>query len=478
MAHSANYISSVKLPGSSTVYEIHDANAIHDPSDLGLHGALIFKGILTAESSLPTAAATNVGHVYLIGATEYVCVEVSGTTPTYKWEKLGNIHDAASSTHIHNVTVGGKNAASTVTGAVAVPTVTPTTETVGGTAAAQSITLTKDNVLGEATTFSTTITGSGLGAVTKKGIKASGVAVASNGTASAITAITPTTSNFVTGVETDTTSVVTGVTSTTTNKALTALGTPTTATVVTGLSTTTIKNPTVTAVSVPNVTGNDSVTASKVGVTAGTAASWGASVNNHCLEFSWTTNTPTGVTATDVTASKVTLGTALATSKVSTSNVTVATGSSGTTSAVTGLGTPSSANFVSSVSTTTADVISSVTPSTGAAVTGLGTPTTATVLKGVKVSAQPTISLVDAGAGNVDIVTDVAAGTLSAATTAGTNDKVAAVTAASASASTVTLAKNVVTAVTVGSEDHSIKNGSAAAQTWSQTSGTTGTPQN
>ena len=176
MAHSANYISSVKLPGSNTVYEIHDANAIHDPADLGLHGALIFKGILTAESNLPTAAATNVGHVYLIGATEYVCVEVAGTTTTYKWEKLGNIHDAASSTHTHNVTVGGKNAASAVTGKVTVPTVTPTTETVGGTAAAQSITLTKDNVLGEATTFSTTITGSGLGTVTKQGIKASGVA--------------------------------------------------------------------------------------------------------------------------------------------------------------------------------------------------------------------------------------------------------------------------------------------------------------
>ena len=475
MAHSNNYISAVKLPGSETLYQIHDENAIHDPSDLGIHGALIFKGVLSAESALPTAAATNVGHVYLIGSLEYVCVEVTGTTTTYKWEKLGNIHDAASSTHTHDVSVVGSNKASTVTGKVTVPTVSRTVEAVGGTAAAQTITLTKDNTLGEATTFSTSI--SGAPGSTKKGVSISSVAVASNGTASAITAITPSTSDFVTGVTTETESVIKSV-SAPTGSAVTGLGTPTTAAAITSLNTTTVKNPSVTAVSIPNVTGNTSVTASKVTTTAGTKASWGASVSNGVLTFSWTANTPTSVSASDVTATNTTLGTALAASKVTTSDVTVATGSAkSTANAITAI-TPTTSNFVTSVSTTPVDVIDTVTPATSAAVTGLGTPTTKTVLTGVKVSAQPALSLGNSGTGAFDVVTDVSKGSLAASTSAGTNDVVAAVTGASASASTVTLAKNVVTAVTIGTEDKSIQNGSAAAQVWSQSSGSTGAPKN
>lgn len=124
-----------------------------------------------------------------------------------------------------------------------------------------------------------------MGAATIKylGASASGTAVGANGTAAAIT----------------------------------GFGTHTTGTAIKELNTTTIKNPT---------------------VTSGTAASWGASVSNGVLSFSFTANTPTAVT---------------------TSNVTVATGAK----------------------------------STIAPITALGTATTATCLTGVKVTAQPTISL-------------------------------------------------------------------------------------
>lgn len=68
---------------------------------------------------------------------------------------------------------------------------------------------------------------------------------------------------------------------------------------------------------------NDSVAASKVSnqgsVTAGGAATWGASVNGGVLSFTWTPNEPTVVTLptfTDVTASKVAQGASLSASKV------------------------------------------------------------------------------------------------------------------------------------------------------------------
>lgn len=184
---------------------------------------------------------------------------------------------------------------------------------------------------------------------------------------------------------------------------ITALGTPTTAAAITDLNTTTVKNPTVTAVSIPNVTGNSSVTATKIS-SYGSAASWGASVADGVLSFSWTPNTV--ASGSDVSASKVTLGTALSASSVTTSDVTVATGSK----------------------------------STANAITGFGAHTTATVLTGVKVTTQPTVTLTEAD-------------------------------------STSTGAVPVVSAVTIGSTSASLTNGSAAAQKWTQSSGSTGTPQ-
>ena len=167
-----------------------------------------------------------------------------------------------------------------------------------------------------------------------------------------------------------------------TAKAITALGTPTTATAITDLNTTTINNPTVTEVTIPNVTGNESVTATKIS-SYGTLPSWSASVADGVLSFDFSAGSkPAG---SDVSATNVTLGEALSASSVSTSNVTVATGSK----------------------------------ATAAAITGFGEHTTADALTGVKMSAQPTITLSDSGATGVDFVSSVAIGSTSASLTKG-----------------------------------------------------------
>ena len=402
MAHSTNIISSIKLP-NGTAYEIHDAQAIHSAEELGLSAALVFKGTKAAVSNLPTTG-NKVGDVWYVTADdcEYVW------TDSEAWEAFGNVHDAAASNHTHNVTVAGTNAASTVTGSVTVPTVSKTSKYLSASASAPTISKTTDSVLGADTTF--TVSGGAANVeTTKLSATASGVAVAGNGTASAIT----------------------------------ALGTPTTAAAITALNTTTVKNPTVEAKSIPNVTGNSNVTATKIS-SYGTAASWSASVTDGVLSFDWTANTiPTG---SDVTATKTTLGTAIDASLVTTSDVTVATGSK-----------------------TTAN-----------AITGFGTHTTKSVLTGVKVSAQPTVTLVaSADSGDVTVATDVSN---SAISVTASGDNVTAMTGASASAPTITLSNSgstgvaFVDTVTIGSTSASLQNGSAAAQKWTQSSGSTGTP--
>lgn len=489
MAHSTNIISHIQLPGSDIQYQIHDAQAIHDISDLGLSKAFVFKGSKPTYADLLLETDKRTGDVWHVEENdgEYVY------TDDGEWEDFGPTHPYADENHTHNVTVTGTNEASTVTGTVTVPDVSKTTKKMGASATQGTVTAPTDEVLGSGTQFSTSITGSGLGTVSKKKIvaTASGAAVGANGTAAAVTGYTPSTGTFATGVTTDTASVISSVTPGTAS-AVTGLGTPTTAKAITELNTTTIKNPTVTAVSIPNVTGNTSVKASKVS-SAGSVSTkshdlWSASVSNGVLVFSTTSHTcvdsVTLPTFTEVTATNTTLGTALSASSVSTSNVTVATGSAkSTANAITGI-TPTTASFVNGITTGSADVISEVEASTGSAITALGTPATATVLKGVKMTAQPTITIAESTTtAGYEVVTGVAAGTLSATTTAGTTDLVNAVTSVSVANPTVTLNGNATTgityvdSVTIGTKSASLTNGSAAAQKWTQSTGSTGVPQ-
>ena len=331
------------------------------------------------------------------------------TKPTYTADEVG----AASTTHKHAIAVTGSNESSDVTGFVTVPTVNQTQKYMTASADAPTVTSTTDSVLGADTKF--TVSG-GTAYTTKLAVSASDVIVGASGTVDAIT----------------------------------GFGEHTTASVITDLNTTTIKNPTVTPVSIPNVTGNDDVTASKVSATAGIAASWSASVSNGVLSFDWVTNTPTAVTATDVSASKVTLGEDLSASSVSTNDVTVATGSKNTTDAI----------------------------------TVLGTPTTSTAITGVEVTTQPVINLIttnDDEIGNVTVATGISDISITAS-----GDNVETLTNVSVEAPAITLVNNnsdvsgsvpVVSSVNVGTASASLQNGSAAAQKWTQSTGVAGTPQ-
>lgn len=373
MAHSDKYISQVQLPGSTDIYEIHDAKAIHDITDLNLATVLVFGGTKSTEAEIKAITTAKRGEVWLATSTntELVCTaDITGTASASSWEMLGKTYDAASSAHKHTVTVTGTNTASSIDGSVTIPTVSRTQKYLKASAGAPTITPTTDNVLGADTVF--TVNGGDASATkTKISAIASGAAVGANGTASAIT----------------------------------ALGTPTTASAITALNTTTIKNPT---------------------VTAGSAASWTATVSNGVLSFGWTANTPTAV---------------------STSDVTVATGSK----------------------------------STANAITAFNAPTTKTVLTGVKVTAQPTITVKSGTTGDVEVVTDVSVSDVSVSAS---GDIVAAMTGASASAPAITLtqadststgAVPVVSSVSIGSTTAAVS-GTAAAQTWKQGTVTVSTP--
>lgn len=511
--HGDNYISQVQLPGSDIVYQIHDPEAFHNIEDLNLAAALVFMGTKETEAQVLAITEAKKGEVWLVPSLgiEYVCTKTISTADTSAWEKMGNVHDAASSSHKHNVTVTGKNAASAVTGSVDVPTVTPNATKLSAsatsTAQAPSVTKPTDKVLGQGTQFPV----SGDVSTTKKYVVPSitSTVVAGNGTASAITAITPTSASFVNSVESETGAAITSVTPTPAN-AITAFGTPTTANAITGfgnhtttsvitgfgahttakaataLNTTSINNPTVSNVSIPNVTNK------------GSASTWSFTVSDGTLVIAGANGTaPTLGTA--ISASKVsTTATTVATSIKSTANAITALGTPTTASpitalgtpttakAITGLGTPTTKSFVSSINTGTSDFVTTVTPGTGTAVTGLGTPTTKTVLTGVKVSTQPTVSLnlADATAtGAVQVVTAASKGNISVASD--TTDIVDAVTNVTVGApsinTTVTIASgttgdvSVIGSVDVGTKVGSVS-GTAAAQTWTQQSGTTSTP--
>ena len=457
MAHSTNIISSIKLPNNVT-YEIHDAQAIHNVEELGLSSALVFKGTKDTEAQVLAVTSAKVGDVWLAKDTnqEFVCIKAVGATAdSTAWEKLGNIHDAASSAHTHAVTVTGTNTSSSVTGNVTVPTVSKTQKYLSASNSTPTVTPTTKSVLGANTNF--TVSG-GTATTTKIKATASGTAVGANGTVKAIT-----------GFDTHT---ITG-----------ALGTNATFSVTGGKATTskmvtsTASKVTVTNKNIPNVIENTTVTASKLKAsgskTAGTAAAWSASVTDGVLSFSWTANTPTSVTLPTfdtVTATNTTLGDAISASSVSASDVTVATGvlsASGTGSSVaTDVGTIT-------VSVNNADTVP--------AITALGTPTTSSVLTGVKVTAQPTVKISsDTATGDVSVATGVSSISVTAS-----GDNANVLTGVSVDAPAITLTNNstnvsgsvpVVSDVTIGSTTASIANGVAAAQNWTQGSGTTGAP--
>lgn len=262
---------------------------------------------------------------------------------------------------------------------------------------------TKDNVLGEATTFTNGTSSVSFGEHTKATVLKSDVTATVPKTSSTKKYLQAKVGNAAVGVATD-------------GSAITALGTPSTETFVKSYPGATSK---LVTTSVPNVT------------SAGTAASWSATVSNEVLSFAWTANTP------------ATLGTA----------ITAATGAlaanGGGSSVMTGLGKAVTASGV----------------------TGYADPTTDTFAKTVTVTTQPTVTLSEESAtatGRVPVVTDVSTSGTNAVTfttTGHTADAITALGAGTAAAQTITVGTNdKVSAITA------LGAGTAAAQTFTGTS--------
>lgn len=447
--HSTNYIQSIKLPNGTT-YEIHDAKAVHDISDLGLSSALVFKGTKATVAEVTALTSAKQGDVWVVTEDhcEYVCVKTITAADDTAWERLGDINTYK---HTHSATVTGHNSESKVTGAVAVPTISKERKYLGATANAPTVTPTTDKVLGENTKFK--VSG---GSTTKKRIKASasGTTVGADGTVEAVTSIQTTTDSFVGPDATFTTTVTPDSGKLVTTKASKVVS-----------ENIIIPKYTVTGDTVAKVTGAGSVS-------AGSAASWTASVNNNVLEFAWTANTPTSVSLPTfglASVSKVTEDTAnhyVASYIVSNNDVTVATGAISSTGTggevVTGI-TSAETNFDNKDSST--------------AITGI-TPNTKTVLTGVQVTKQPTVDLsVSSSMADFEVVTAIT----SISVEADESDRVAALTGVTVGAPTVTLNNTAASGpatdlVTIGTTNVQLQSGRAAAQTWTQDSGVTGLP--
>lgn len=327
-----------------------------------------------------------------------------------RWEAFGGVHDAASSTHKHNIkTFTGHNENSTFNASVNIPTVQATQKYLTASTTIETQNKSSSRVLGENTTFNATVNQESIGVSTVVG----DVSVGANGTADAIV-----------GFETHTT-----------------------AEAITELSHSSINNPTVTPVQIPNVTDTEKVEASHVTVSNGSAPSWSASVSNGILSFEFAAGTtPSIVTSNPVEATKVTLGENIVASNVSTYPLDVVTGSKSRVNAI----------------------------------TALGTPRTAAALTGVKVITQPTVSLQTVTQGNGDIqIPKINGVNISASgdiVTSLTDFILDATTRLTASSTSQVGATAFVPSVDVGSTPVTIT-GEVAAQKWVFDSGETDIPK-
>ncbi len=502
MAHSQYKISKVVLPQSPDIqYEIHDAQALHKEDAIAqLTGVFVFKGSKDNEAAVKAITSARAGDVWHATAegTEWLCTSDISAANSSVWEELGN---PFVDTHIHSLsgTVSGSNQASSVSGTATGATTVSTTDiitkaTASGTAVGANGTATVVKTYPGATGNLETISVNSAGAsVTASKVSKSTSKLATTslkgvaGTTSVINSVTPS-SATISPVS------ITGVSGSTTASKATAE----TAVDVAKAGT---------AISIPNVTANSSVTASKVKTsgtagskgTKGTAATWKAEVDNEILTFTWVTNTPTTPTTPavlptfeSVTATNTTLGTAISVTPAvangsitphTFTNVTVPKAASAqsvaalaaATSVVTGIETGSAAVATANASATTVATGSVASDGTGATVvTGVTAtdvsaagPATAVTVANGQVSANGTGDAVLTGLGTPSTATVL------------TGVKVTAQPTIALSAGTAGTAGHFKTGedVSTGTTNLAVT-GTAAAQTWSGSiSGNTGTPK-
>ena len=134
--HTNPIIAQVILPGSNTVYDIHDQFAVHSAEDLdklGIGGIFNFAGVVANTAALGALTGMSIGDVYLVTdtKTEYVYATVNGTN---KWCEFGGMH-----THSHTATVNGTCQPSAVSVNVSGKTYNATTTKLSATQAAPTL---------------------------------------------------------------------------------------------------------------------------------------------------------------------------------------------------------------------------------------------------------------------------------------------------------------------------------------------------
>ena len=312
---------------------------------IDVEGAFIYKGIVAAVNNLPTTG-NKIGYVYHVTAddSEYVWTGE-------EWEEFGK-HFLVS--HTHTVTASGSNKASKVSGTITVTGSNSASAVTGSASIENAPSVSATAKYAKVSTANDTFIKSYPGA-TNKLVKTSIKPAADGG-------------NALTDVTLSTTSITPVSGSTTASKATKG----------TAIS---VAKPGA-AVSIPNVTGNSSVTASKV--TPSTVVT-NAVVDNGILTISFGQSCST----TDVTATNTTLGTAISvTPAVSAGSITPYTFTDVTVpvaatpvTLATGIATKESDAFAKVG--TAVDVATGAVSSTGTGasiLTGLGTPTTSSAL--------------------------------------------------------------------------------------------------
>ena len=457
-------ISKVRLPSGNT-YDIKDAvaremisggvsfiiawNGASEPVVANIPAGVIVKYNETSYTGTLSAASATAGAFYLISSStstsgspkdvydEYVVIKPdTSDSSTWFWEKIGDtqvdLSDVVTNVKFNPETadVLGKGTTFTLS---------------SGTVTHGALTGHTDEVLGSGTTF--TVTNPTITVTpTTTNIKAtaSGGTVGADGTAAAITGFgTHSTDTFVKSVtaETNKNLVTTSIVPTNGTESVSKV-TKTASKLVT--------------TSVPNVTGNTSVLIPNV-TSVGSASTWsftmGSGDDSETLIIGGANGTAPSL-GTSITATNTTLGTAItaATGSVA-SNGTgsdIVTAVTITDKDVAKVGTAVTvATGATSESGTGDAVVTGVTVgASGSAITALGTPTTANVLTGVKVTKQPTVALATgatAGTGVISVATGITSANATGGAVTASGDMINAVVSMPTS--------TVGTGITVGTND-------------------------
>lgn len=423
-------ISKITLPGGNT-YDIKDTVARESVTTVTNQvNQIISAGVsYQVVTSLPTPSEANKGIIYLVADStsesgsyvEYICVN-NGTS----WvnEKIGTT-SADLSEYAKTASLGSLASKNSVTLSKSTANVLGTgTAFQNSTSSVTFGTHTTASVIGASSTFTFTQPTITVTPSTTHVVASSSVPSVTTGSGSFLTSASVNgTTTALTGLGTLTykklsTASITGVSGSVTASKITA-GDVVASKATAGTAVDVAKAGD--AVTIPNVTGNSTITATKIS-SYGTAASWTATVANEVLTFGWTPNTI--ASGTNVTATKVTLGTAISVvpavsngtitpytfadvtaSKISANtDVTVPVAASAKTVA-TGFTTGGTASngVVATIPATTATVVTSITTAEGDALTSAA------------IEAAPTITLATATTGGVVVATGIS----SAAATGG-----------------------------------------------------------